>query len=173
MKTMDREMVNAAIRTVLTTQFKKNCKDAHKLVESCGYEISKNCGDWEIRNNVTKRCVCLGSYIHFNPYQNGLRNRRPNIDKFDFVGCLEKPYNKDYWNDVLGYQRGESKSVRRYESLRFDRWCAGRNSEKVRETLAEIEVLQRKLIDLVRDEQTSWDRYNESRKRLGLKERRR
>lgn len=111
---MSREEINKAILKVITTQFKKDAKEEHKIVEDLGYEIFKMDGDYRIRNKRTNRGVYY-SYGWLKTYTTTYRVGSIENIRFDFYGYLEttrKVYvEHDYWDD-------RSESVKRWESLR-------------------------------------------------------
>lgn len=157
--------LNEAIKTVLLTKLKKDAKEAHKIVESAGYEICKISGGWEIRNKKNN-----GKWIMY--YNNGylstmLGYRHININKFDYVNYLEKPYNKVYYDTL--YLRSKMKKGNydfdsKFEQLsRMKCWIT--NGEK------EIASLEKKLKSAYETQARRIAECNALRKQFGLKER--
>ena len=122
---MSREEMNKAIWEVLTHQYKKDAKEAHKLVSS-EYEVEKWNGSYHVRNPKTRRTISYnaynrrGGYILYGAYA-GHRKDVNGAVKFDFVGCLEKPENFAWYEMVNKEyeQKRKSKSKERYEKLRY------------------------------------------------------
>lgn len=116
-----KEELNKAIYEVVTNQFKKNCPESHEKVKTAGYEIAKWNGVFHVKNANTNRVLCMSvnkyNYkrsISYNPY----RRMSPLTDKFDFVGCLNKPINQNTIDEYnAGYDRDRN-SVQKYETLR-------------------------------------------------------
>lgn len=59
---IDNETLNKAIYTVITTKYKKDAQEAHRLVESEGYVIYKDNGKFVVRNDKT--CKTISGGIH-------------------------------------------------------------------------------------------------------------
>lgn len=105
-----KEQINEAIYTVMKKRFKKDAKEAHKIVEDAGYSVYKGGnGYFDIYNPETQRHLWVTeprySYRKGGDYQNiysGPYTKHMNefTDKFDFVGCLEKPINSIYYQDT-------------------------------------------------------------------------
>ena len=54
-----KEEINAAIYTVLTTQYKKNAPEAFEIVKAAGYAYDKNNGKFDVYNEKTHRRISL------------------------------------------------------------------------------------------------------------------
>jgi len=114
------EEVNKAILEVITHQYKKDCPEAHKFVQSLGYTIKKVDGSFKVVNEITHKDVSYkyywraesiylsGQYTHFN-------------SKINFVNYLNTPFN-DYLYTKNGYGKyvdTKSDAVQKYEVLRL------------------------------------------------------
>ena len=155
--------LNEAIKTVLLTKLKKDAKEAHKMVESAGYEISKISGGWDINNR--KNGKWLSYHNHYLSTMSGFR--KANLNKFDYVHYLEKPYNKVYY-DTLSLrskmEKGNYDFDSKFEQLsRMKCWIA--NGEK------EIAALEKKLQSAYTTRARRIAECNALRKQFGLKER--
>lgn len=94
-----------AIVKVLFTQFKKDAKEAHKLVESYGFKIDKYDGFFGVQNPETHKTLRLaecnswrGIFVKETGTRKGLTyeefyNHKLNIDCIKF---LNTPYNLDW-----------------------------------------------------------------------------
>ena len=94
---MNNTELNRAIYVILTTQFKKDAKEEHKMVENAGYEIWKNNGEWNIENPATHKSIRVSeikyrymSNDYFRFFYHGYNTSILN-DKIDFINCLNTP----------------------------------------------------------------------------------
>lgn len=175
---MTREELNREIKKVLTTQFKKDAKEAHKAVEEAGYTIYKEDGSFGVQNKATGRWVrfSFGEYstkITYTGNWYGVRCNR-NVERdFDFVGQLEKPINKE-WREAknLVYCPTQVK----YEELMSKRWNVKYHADEIRliqekrikELQRQMEELQRSLIYHVENRAKDQQALDQYRKELGL-----
>ena len=95
-----------AIVKVLFTQFKKDAKEAHALVESYGFKIDKCDGFFGVQNPETHKTLRLaecngwrGIFVKETGTRKALTyeefyNHKLNIDVIKF---LNTPYNYDWW----------------------------------------------------------------------------
>ena len=101
---MTKEMINKindAIRTVVTTRFKKDAKESHEFLEGLGYVISKWDGRFNVTNTKTDKTITVDeSYIRCgyiavrkSYYKNHEYISR--LKKFDYYSCLETPKNNN------------------------------------------------------------------------------
>ena len=177
--TYSRELVNEAIFTVLTEQFKKDAKEAHAIVEQAGYSISKMDGDWYLKNAETGRRVYMHvarrtygmSYISGNGNDYGRRGgwRIRVSKKFDFVGYLEKPLNT-VWEEMQNwnYNRYEKQA----STLKSARWDVKYHTEQIDKIQKEIEEkiakLQKDLLYHSQEKVKAEIHLREVREELGL-----
>lgn len=150
--------LNKAIWTVLSTKFKKEAKEAFKMVEAAGYEVYKNgCGTWTVRNNHTGKSIMLeylSSYrtpgrLYFGDYGRHSRSIRSDewtvvATKFDFVNCLKTPRNRAYEEACDAQNFRSSKAVAKYGEIKNKKW----NIDYDERCIADI---QKKIQDLQRD----------------------
>jgi len=171
-------VLNNAIWTVLTTQFKKEAPKAFEMVKAAGYEYSKNNGSFEVYNPRTKRRVHLydrgygryaATYVSHGYYecqQSKITNW--NNCRFDFVGCLEKPLNDEWHRFESQASRSVSKSRSQYERLSMKKSMVRsyeKDIDRIKEKMAE---LQEQLIKAT-ERKVSYEReVVECKKELGL-----
>ena len=101
---IDRETLNDAIHTVLTTKFKKDAREAFAAVEDAGYTIEKRDGAFWVSNAETRRYV----YLRVNRYGPGCTVNANNLYKrfttygaekvIDYVNLLNKPLNMAWYS---------------------------------------------------------------------------
>ena len=174
---MTHSELNIAIYKVLTTQFKKDAKEAHEAVKAAGYGITKNNGRFEVYNSTTRRSIYIadngwrGCRIIHGYYT---RQRRifntwntEEILKFDFVGCLEKPTNEAYYEMVRRNERMNN-AKQKYEKLKSARWYVKYETEKLESLQKKIEALQNELILAAQDKVKYEQRLQECRREFGL-----
>ena len=136
-----KEEVNAAIYEVLTHMFKKECPEAHEIVKAAGYTLSRDNG-YEVSNEVTSRTIYTTDReryckIFFNWYQRPVRL----TNKFDFVGCLEKPMNKEI---VEKYNPNTAKE--KYRNLKSKKWNVEYRQERIERIKKQMMDLEKELI---------------------------
>lgn len=170
---INKHEVNQAIYVVLTTQYKKDAKKAHSIVEAAGYQITKFNGDWHIRNDKTGRTV----YIHYPKYNS--RSYREYIDgngngkkakisrKFNFVGYLEKPLNTA-WREMKSYSFQENRYSQQATFLKSKRWNVKYHTDAIAEIQKKMEDLQKQLIYHAGEKVKSEQALLDVRKSLGL-----
>lgn len=165
--------VNEAILKVLSTQYKKDAKEAHKIVETAGYEIYKSNGCFTIKNPKTYRYIqwteCRWRYnyklitttkdIYFDDWKDL---------KINFVNYLNKPINKDkqYINSEWFYT---SKAKEKYELLRSLKWDIEYHTREVERQKALIEKAKKSIEYHERRIKEEKDSLEETRIKLGLK----
>lgn len=163
--------VNAAIFTVLKEQFKKNCKEAHKIVEAAGYTIQKNNGHYEVFNTETKRWIWLQdgyrcTYIYHGAYMNQkAKLTNWNDCKFDFVGCLDKPQNRDYYTEPAC---NVSKAHANGNDLRWKKSYIKSDEEALQRIQEQMQTLQRELIRVTERKVRHEQELKDFRVKLGL-----
>ena len=176
---MTREELNKAIETVLTTQFKKDAKEAHKAVTEAGYVIYKWDGSFGVKNPATDREVRIsyGSYstkIVYTGNWSGVKLGWNSDIKFDFVGQLEKPINYEW----IAIRHFEYRPTRvKYEQLRSKRRDVEYHAneirliqeKKIKELQRQMEELQRSLIYHVENRAKDQQALDQFRKELGLR----
>ena len=171
---MTRAELNNAIYTVLTTQFKKYAKDAHRAVKEAGYTIDKWCGYYHVKNEATGRCLSVETsdgWYRRTYYVRGCRKMATfenyeKLMKFDFVGCLEKSLNADYYQTNKAYHP----TLDKYNRLKDAKFYVKYRNNDIEKLKKEIEKLQGQI-----NEYTQWVRRDEKRlsdirKEYGLKE---
>lgn len=174
---MTHSELNIAIYKVLTTQFKKDAKEAHEAVKAAGYEITKNGGRFEVYNPDTNRWLYIadngwrGCRIIHGHYTRQMRifNSRSaeEILKFDFVGCLEKPTNEAYYKMIREAEQ-RSNAKQKYERLKSARWYVKYETEKLESVQKKIEELQKELILSAQAKVKYEQKLQECRRELGL-----
>ena len=171
--TTDKKQINEAIYTVLTTQFKKNAKDAHQLVEAEGYQISKFDGSWQVRNNETGRKVWIQysrgtgfSYLRGNG-NSRIHKFADDFSKFDCVGYLDKPLN-DEWNEMNSYRFQENRFKQSADVLHSARWDVDYHTRQLASIQKQIEKLQEELVYHAGWKVKAEQKLVETRKNLGL-----
>ena len=172
----DKATVNKAIRDVIINQYKKNCKEAHQLVEDAGYKITKIEGGWRVDNLETGKFV----YLNFKDYnwrkgyalyrctyygKTAYVNYSDEAEcKFDFVNCLD--LNRRRYYECASSNK--ETAVSKYRRLHSAKWSINYDKKRLAETQKKIEELQKDLVryakEIVRDEA----RLEEVRKEIGL-----
>ena len=167
---MAKEMsrINLAIWTVVNTKAKKNCKDAVKEVEAAGYVISKDGHKgMTVSNPRTKRFVYVDynwrniEYINYGWYAG---QRRQLTAEFDFVGCLEKPYNTEYHN----FHDDRSKAYQKYDILQRAKRDVDYEARQIAECEKQLKQLQARLMSATEAKVRDEFKLAEVRKELGL-----
>lgn len=174
--------LNEAIFGVLGTQFKKDMdKEALKMIEEAGYELRKGDGCYYIKNPATNREIYFsGKYttqINFNWYVRPVRLKTHafRLCHFDFVGCLNKPINYDWYNleRITEYCPTQEK----YGKIKSARWNVNYHTEQVDNIVNEkLQKLYKQIEELTRDIQYHAERkikaqeeLEELKKGFGLK----
>ena len=145
-----KEEINDAIYKVVTTQFKKDAKESHRIVEEVGYKIIKCDGSFKVRNPETYRYVQVefshGYFYNAKVYTvSGCKYFRAEdgLKAFDFVGQLEttrKVYDEpdpDYY---------ESEAVIKHSQIKSMDSLAKCYDNDIKTTLEKIAKLQEDLI---------------------------
>ena len=165
---MDKNMVNEAIRTVLVAKYKKDAPGAFKLVESF-YKVDKWNGAWHVRDPKTHRRIYADHRRIWGFYEPPERDA---IDKVDFVGCLSKPFNGEYWRMVEDERYYKSKAILNHNRLHNLHWNIEFYEREENRVIAEIEKLQKKLVEYSEKVGDVRNEYSAFRRKCGLKERR-
>lgn len=180
------EQVNKAIFDVLTTQFKKDAKEAHDIVKQAGYTTEKQAGGcYDVINEETRKRLTLFSYSHERVWipSKGYSDYRMHIYRFetytattsrrivfkrkddeptpcpiDFIGILNTPINDEY-REALRLQNQGSHAREAYADIKSCCWSIDYEEREIELKRREIERLQDAII-------RSKERINESRKRL-------
>lgn len=139
--------LNEAIYTVITTQYKKDAKDAHDLVSSYGFDIWKYDGHYNVGCKETHKSVFVSSqgrrYTTFyldgrpSPYK---RLEEGQECKINFVYFLTKPKNVEYMTLCWNEDR-ESEAVSKYDNIRHAKHMAESYAEDVRKAKAKIDSI--------------------------------
>lgn len=168
---MNKKQVNEAILKVMLTQYKKDAKEYHEIVEKAGYTITKYNGLYHVKNKETgKELWAKKDYVWWSKYSsrqwtiiielNGLRVKKYKSGQsipLDFVSYLDKPMNKEwyemvnkgYWGQFTkGYwQRDRLKSAKRSLEIRK------KEIKTVKESIANMEnSLEDKIRNMIRVE---------------------
>lgn len=169
-----KDVVNDAIYDVITKQFKKDCKEAHQLVEDAGYRIVKIEGGWKVSNPETGKYVFVRTY---NWYRRGYEicrnttfgklayaNEVKADCKFDFVGCLdcERQPLRENWS------RFPNKALEQWDRLSDAKWRINWRKKSLKETEEKIEQLQKDLIRYAREIANAENDLKAVRNELGL-----
>ena len=143
-----REELNEAIWKVIKNKYKKDAKEAHEMVSAFGYDIYKSDGHYTVRNENTHKSI----YIYWDSYrkysiQLGGQWKDQLKDKpckVDFVGCLEKPINKEY--RTTNYYPHQSPAVDKYDRIQRMKRDVEWENGQIAEIKKKIESLQDSLI---------------------------
>ena len=165
--------VNEAILKVLSTQYKKDAKEAHKIVEAAGYEIYKSNGCFTIKNPRTYKYIqwtqCRWKYnyklitttkdIYFDDWKDL---------KINFVNYLNKPINNDkqYIDSDCFYT---SKAKDKYVSLRCIKTYIEYHNREIERQKVLIEKAKKDIEYHEKRLKEEKDSLEETRKKLGLK----
>lgn len=175
------EELNKAIWTVLTTQFKKEAKEAFKTVQDNGYEVYKNgCGTWTVGNPHTKKfihieygkynyrtCLFYGNYTTQSKTWKTAEQERIVAEKFDFVNCLRTPQNSAYY-EARSKCYEESRAKQQYNELKSAKWSLDYENKRIAKIQADIAKLQAELISATESKVKDEMRVQNKRKELGL-----
>ena len=169
---MTREYINRAIYRVMTTQFKKDAKEEHKIVEDAGYTIYKSDGSFTVRNEETHRELCIdykGYYSVLYTRARSIRFRRDEGLKFDFVGYLAKPTEDahDYMT-TDGYYKNRSIALQKYERLERAKRYVKYEQQEIESIKQKIERLQNELVRTARNVAKAEAEVKETRVKIGL-----
>lgn len=172
--------LNEAILKVISTQYKKDAKEAHQIVEDAGYTISKNYGCYYVRNPKTHRYVCLEhkdgryykDYYDLNWGSMAHGNKRFNDPKdaavFDFVNMLNKPYNRDGNPTPYTDTWNKSKAIESYSELKSLKRNIIQEENDIKSILSQIDTLQKKLIRATETKVKCAAKLDDFRKQCGL-----
>ena len=159
----DKETVNEAIAKVISNKYKKDCPEAHMVVENAGYTIYKRDGSYTVKNSNTNKVVyirSLGDYgwerLVYGKVDKRLGyNRDFILKKFDYVNCLDTPINDydPYYDPYLNSWRYVSKAKENYKTLRSYRYDINFHNR-------ELEDAKKKFEKAVKEYQQSVDWHN-------------
>lgn len=114
------ESLNQAIYNVCVNPRKSDAKEAHKLVESYGYETFKLNGRWYVKNPKTGRELSISAYDYGSNFivnkVNVIGCRAYRTTNFDFVGYLN--CNRKYRGRYPIGNTARSEAHRKYNLLR-------------------------------------------------------
>lgn len=172
--------LNEAIMRVITSKFKKDAPEAFKAVSDAGYIMYKVDGHWVVKHPLTERYVTVTGGIRYLGcgvsgyridrgwnYRNSLiiyDGKGDLTTKFDFVGCLMTPYNREYYRIV-----NNATTRQKYDSLKWAKQTVKYSDERIEEIQTKIDKLTRDLISAVENRAQAKIRLNEVRKNLNLK----
>lgn len=169
------ELVDA-INKVLFTQFKKDAKEAHELVESYGFEIEKYDGYFGIYNPDTNRHLKLdepyGNHSVYIKYGRKLSNDEWHNQKlnFDVINYLYMPHNFEYSyirNRSNGWYDKPTKN--KYYGLECAKSDVRHKDKEIESLKAQLVKVQEELIKAVEEKASITIRIEELRQELGLK----
>ena len=175
-----RDELNEAIYTVITTQYKKDAKEAHEIVSAFGYSISKY--DWRYR--VISKETGKAVYVCYQSYScrrfslgnktadqtKDMRDRNSityNPCRVDFVGFLNKPFNKTWYN-MTGWYPRHSRAVSKFRDLEDAKWDIKYHGDKIEQIKAEISRLEDELISYARRQKDDEERLRRLRREYHL-----
>lgn len=166
--------VNKAIIEVITHQYKKDCPEAHKLVQDWGYTIEKIDGAFRVTNDHTLKCVYINYYDGIAMYGHETIYDKNRLYKINFVKYLNTYYN-DYLYNSHGYPKyvqNVSDAVEKYKKLKIAKDNLEYHNEEI---LVENKKLQKLLEEhkmQIEYHTVSIEKYNEKiaklRKEFGL-----
>lgn len=169
--------LNEAIKTVLLCKYKKDAKEAFKMVKDAGYVIYKYGNSWRVENETTNKKLEVRkdyypskSYIYYGCYGK-LAN---NFDKFDYVSFLNKPLNKNYY-EAIEYQskmeQGNKYYWSRFYQLTQAKTLLAWENQYIKEAQQKVKQAEENLKQCYKNRQDTLDKLNNLRKEFGLKER--
>lgn len=183
--------INEAIAKVLTTQYKKDAREAHEIVESAGYTINKYDGNWWVKNPKTDRWVFLtyewhhkyhGSWLlhtnnsksDFHEYRTHHRNYKENEPMpINFEKLLATPYNKA-WAEVRRKDWNRDMRSEKIIDLKNAKHNVKYNDNALQRVEAEFkkacEKYAREIKYYTENRERDMVRLNNMRKELGLKQ---
>ena len=187
---IDKDEMNKAILKVLTSKYKKDCKEEYKMIEEAGYEVCKWDGVFHITNRKLNKVISL-YYCDYVYYVGGYKpeNRRygyyafehstqkrtrindlEEVAKIDFVNCLNTPINTEYYK-ALDYERsfGPWSYASKLRQLREAKRSLRYETERVEKLKKEMEELQKTLEKAIVDREKEIAKYNSTMKKLGLR----
>lgn len=144
--------LNEAIYMVLTTQYKKDAREAHKIVESAGYIINKNNGYFEVYNPKLNKRVHITRNFYSYRHHCGMLNvwcgikacemTYEKLEKVDFVGMLNTPRNEEYYREL----KWKTINRNRREELISCKWNIKYYGDAIDDIKHKIESAQKELI---------------------------
>lgn len=164
--------LNKAIYKVISSRFKKDCAEAYKAVTAAGYTISKWHGNFEVKNEATRRSIWLSGdynqFLHYGWYDcQKKRIEKINLFAFDYVNCLNTPVNSDWYEHVRWY--GEQRPTReKYDCLKSARWNRDYDKRRLNDLQKQIAELQERLISAAQDVSKSEQKLKDVKRELGL-----
>lgn len=168
----NRTELNNALFKVMTTQFKKNMREAVATVEAAGYKVEKFGGVYRVRNPKTGKVVYIdGKYRSYVRTNGNAKDVEvivwKNDCRVDFVGMLEKPinteWNKLYWTQagITNYWHKANRLINARRNVEWKKQDIERRQEQIRN-------LQEALLRDLRYEAEYEARLTAVRKELGL-----
>ena len=163
--------LNKAIYTVITTQYKKDCREAHKAVEDAGFKIRKIRGGYEVVNTKTNRDLYTsrsnrwggGLFLHYNWYKRKIKL----TENFDFVNCLNTPYNEINEQDNP-WIRAPKTAKEKHDRIKSMKWDVEYHERNYERALAQIQKLQRELVHEAEQKLLAEQKLETYKKELGL-----
>lgn len=176
---IDNETLNKAIYTVITTKYKKDAQEAHRLVESEGYVIYKDNGKFVVRNDKTYKAISGGIHPMWQYYIISIKDagyptrvtrdfkHYAHTDKMNLVSYLDTPHNMA-WQGVrerVDRQPNTRGKFWRFISERRNKDYHAREVERIREQIA---TLTERLEQEIRADVKAQADYKAYRKEIGL-----
>lgn len=179
---MTKEMINninKAIREVITTQFKKDAKESHELLENLGYKIYKYDGSFWVKNPKNDKTIGMGNYgrliygrnsVYTRYYKNREQEYDNHLNYFNFYNCLEVAPNKNWCRT---YHRGGCSwyTDKNDIQIRFENNKRDLNNAlwSARHYTKEVEDVQKKLTETIEKLQKELVRVTEYKIEAQLK----
>lgn len=145
--------INEAIFTVITTKYKKDAKEAHKIIDEAGLEAYKRDGAYSVCDPEThKRIDCnilYGTIYLYTAGQPVQRIKPQNGQKVDYKHYLETPWNIDWQNVIYPHpwDRSGSKALQAYERIKDKKRMISNTKERIARIKRDLERLQNELIE--------------------------
>lgn len=168
-----------AMNKVLFTQFKKDAKEAHKIVEDAGYEIYKYDGFFGIRNTKRGKNIRINKALYYRGEVWEVLGRELTAEeisnhylKVDIVDYFTKPVNTEWYRLQNPFYNSDRPTISKYNSLEINKEMLVYREREVESLKKNIAELQEKLIEAVEKKIASEVELKKTRERLGLKGRR-
>lgn len=168
--------LNKAIMIAVLTQYKKDAKEAHKIIEDAGFQLCKDFGFWHIYNPQTGKRIHVEvregwrwtRYTVYGGMQTSDFKNEKELAKYDFVGQLNKERNTAWYEVRRGAAKYEP-TQEKYRSLLAARHTQQWREEDVVKIEKKIAELQRELIHAVEERYKATAKVKEIKKDLGLR----
>jgi hypothetical protein len=174
--------LNEAIFKVITTKYKKDAEDAHRIVKAAGYEVYKSDGWYVVRNDKTGKAI--SSFYHKTHHYNLSSHKwnthrivkercvRHKTKDMNLVAYLNTPWNRE-WQKVREYHTYECRwgnpiedKFRKYFDLKYDSTRYEKEVEIIRKQIAEA---TERLEECIRRDVKAKQEFEEYLKEKGLR----